>query len=249
MNKLILLFLLFSSNAYSAMYFNGSDQHVNLPNSPVIQITTPVTVCQWIKITAYPAAAACTFTNNQTNFATYSGIWFTLAPTGEANINTGNNTAGGSTGRKTKAGTTKMQLNRWYSVICVIRTPLDMSIYIDGVDDGGTYSGTASNLLYNPALVGRLGNQAIAANWDYTGYLDDIRLYNRELSYDEIQSLAQSRSRIALTEGLVAWWKLDDGEVGKTTTTGNSVNDFAGGGINGTPVGATWGSSDWINYP
>lgn len=245
--KLIFLLFFICSPAYSAMYFNGSDQYVNLPNSPIIQISTPITISHWVFITAYPAAAACTFTNNQTNAATYSGIWITLGPTGGVNLNCGNNTVGAPSGRKTKTGTTNLQLNRWYNVVCVARTPVDMSIYIDGVDDGGSYSGTGTTIVYR-SQVGRLGNQAIAAGWDYTGYLDDVRLYNRELSLAEIQSLALSRSRLNITDRLVGYWPLDDGDVSKTSTNAN-VMDISGNENHGTPSGAIWSGSSWISYP
>lgn len=245
--KLIFLLFFICSPAYSAMYFNGSDQYVDLPNSPIIQISTPITISHWVYMTAYPPAAALTFTNNLTNATIYSGVWISLGPTGVVNVHCGNNTAGGPTGRISKAGTTLMQLNRWYNVICVIRTPVNMSIYVNGVDDGGTYSGSATTLVYG-SRNGRLGNQGISAGWDYTGYLDDVRLYNRELSSAEIQSLALSRSRLNITDGLVGYWPLDDGNVSKTSTNAN-VMDRSGNDNHGTPSGAIWSGSSWISYP
>ncbi len=36
--------------------------------------------------------------------------------------------------------------NHWYTVAGVIRGHNDMDIYLDGVDDGGSYSGTATSM-------------------------------------------------------------------------------------------------------
>lgn len=246
--KLIFLLFFICSPAYSAMYFNGADQYVDLPNSSIIQISTPITMSHWVYITAYPAAASLTFTNNQTNGAYYSGAYITFSPTGKVSVHYGNNTAGGSTGRRSKDGNTLLALNTWYSVICVIRNPTDMTIYINGVDDGGTYTGSAIGLITYRSQVGRLGNQAIASGWDLTGYLDDVRLYNRSLSVAEVQSLALSRSRLNITDGLVGYWPLDDGNVSKTSTNAN-VMDRSGNENHGTPSGAIWSGSSWISYP
>lgn len=245
--KLIFLLFFICSPAYSAMYFNGSNQYVDLPNSTIIQISTPMTISHWVNVQAYPAVVGLTFTNNQTNSSNISGVYAYVIPSGEVAISCGNNSGGGSTGRKTLTGVTKLQLNRWYNVLFVIRTAVDMSIYIDGIEDGGTYSGTSTVLRY-ASQVGRLGNQGITSNWDYTGYLDDVRLYNRALSLAEIQSLALSRSRLNITDGLVGYWPLDDGNVSKTSTNAN-VMDRSGNENHGTPSGAIWSGSSWISYP
>lgn len=82
------------------------------------------------------------------------------------------------------------------------------------------------------------------------GIVDDVRFYNRQLSSQEMASIALSRSRIAITDGLIGWWKLDEGDDGATATGTNIVKDYSGQGNHGSPVNdPQWRASEWINYP
>ena len=61
--------------------------------------------------------------------------------------------------------------------------------------------------------------------------IDEIRLYNRALSSDEISALYElEKPTIDLTSGLVAWYPFD-----------GNASDMSGNGNDGTVYGATLG--------
>lgn len=247
MNKFILslFFLLIITPLHSAVLFDGADDYMNLPNSPIIQVATPATFSCWVYLNAYPAAASMAMTNNLTNAAFYTGIFFSIAPTGELAVQYGDNTAAGVTGRRTKAGVGRLGLKSWYHIVAIVRNYIDMDLYINGVNDGGTYSGLATGKLAYRSQVGRLGNQDLGSNWDLNGYLEDVRIYNRALSVAEVQTLALSRCRANITDGLVGWWKLDG-----VDELAGSAYDYSGNGNHATPFnGAKFSGLGWINYP
>jgi prepilin-type N-terminal cleavage/methylation domain-containing protein len=74
----------------------------------------------------------------------------------------------------------------WYHLVATIRGSVDMTIYINGTNAGGTYSGTGGAMVHlsssSPAGVGRtsIGNAGTSDR------IDDVRLYNRSLSADEV---------------------------------------------------------------
>ncbi len=77
----------------------------------------------------------------------------------------------------------------WYHIVATIRGSLDMTIYVDGVNVGGTYSGAGGAMVHlssnSPAGIGRnsIGGAGTSDR------IDDVRLYDRSLSDDEVIDL------------------------------------------------------------
>ena len=66
-----------------------------------------------------------------------------------------------------------------------------MDIYINGVDVGGTYSGSGGNISYVSSIM-RLGSRGGADGCPavyLNGALDEFRIYNRALSAQEVKQL------------------------------------------------------------
>lgn len=82
-----------------------------------------------------------------------------------------------------------------------------------------------------------------------SGYVDDLRVYNRALSQSEISSIFLSHSRLLNTDGFIAYYKLDQGSEA-APAGGLSVPDSSGNGFTATPInGPIWKASNEINYP
>lgn len=139
---------------------------------------------------------------------------------------------------------------------------------------GVTYDGSETNTGYNLYLNGDLLSADKASDGVYTGIqnlgapiqigatltatsfddyangsIDDVRIYNRVLTATEMATLGKSRTRYRLTDGLVGYWPMDDGNIG-TTSTGATVLDRSQNTNNGTPTnGPVWEGSTWISYP
>ncbi|MHC4501364.1 MAG: LamG-like jellyroll fold domain-containing protein, partial [Planctomycetota bacterium] len=96
----------------------------------------------------------------------------------------------GLVSRRSKVGTTVLDADTWYHVAAVLNGPTDMSLYVDGLEDGGTYSGTGGSLAYSSAssLIGvRHGG-----GYALSGKIDDVRVYERALSDEEIWEFYQT---------------------------------------------------------
>jgi hypothetical protein len=124
-------------------------------------------------------------------------------------------------------------------------------LYIDGRNiTGGSTTSTPSLLVAGTSnLLILHRTYSISSQPSVNGLNDDVRFYNRVLSVSEISSLALSRSRLLLTDGLVGWWKLDEGTNGQVAA-GATVKDYSGFGNTGTVTNSpVWSASNWINYP
>ena len=150
-----------------------------------------------------------------------------------------------------------------------------MDIYFDGADDGGTYSGTGGALAYSAgyhASIGSTDNCADGADRTFNGRVDDVRIYNRALSADDVKGLYLNSPRYCQNPDGVPgqlyynndsnvpvycdganWVSLaepiepTDGLVGYwklDETSGTNAADSSGNGLDGTLGGS--GGPTWL---
>jgi hypothetical protein len=77
-------------------------------------------------------------------------------------------------------------IGRWYHVVGVLDSSLNMTMYVDGVQQADTDSVSAINPLDTTSM--RMGTQDGSSGF-VDGYIDDVRVYNRTLSAAEIKRL------------------------------------------------------------
>ena len=135
-----------------------------------------------------------------------------------------------SRGNRTNAKLTLSELNRWYH-IAVTWTPSSVTFYIDG-----KFIHSASLALNRGVNLGSIftGNESkfsrafwigYSYNADryFPGYMSEVRIWNRALSKAEINSENHFYSVPVNSEGLVGYWKLNEG-------SGNTVIDSSPSG-------------------
>jgi hypothetical protein len=178
-----------SHHGGQALDFDGiGNRYVSLGINPVLKPPLPISISLWLwKSAGYQPTGNDGWFNNDNLFGTgtYSGTGMADSGTGAAELDFGDGAGGASTHRRSKAGTTILSLQTWYHVLGVIRGATDMSIYINGVDDGGSYSGSGGSLAYT-GQTARIGNFGAHS---FSGILDGVRLYNRDLNQSEAQWL------------------------------------------------------------
>ena len=124
----------------------------------------------------------------------------------------------------------------------------DITLYVNGEAKGNGKVGTT------PFSVVHLGQRASSKNCPLNGSLDDLRIFNRALSADEISSLVEYNAG----PGLVAHWKFDEksGELafdsGHNSNLGTLVN-FEGDDsqwVDGKVGGAiSFNGSNYVEVP
>ncbi|MDD5569681.1 MAG: T9SS type A sorting domain-containing protein [Bacteroidales bacterium] len=182
-------------NSNSAYNFHGTDAYIDLPNVSKLKPQLPFSVSLWVYFNdlnnCYPI-----FTTDYYESG-YTGSWIGINTINQDTVMIINYGDGGTVGdpaaRRSKAGTTKMVKNKWYHVIGIWRGPTDMDIYIDCINDGGTYSGTGSNLVYSsyPGSIGRkkCSIAGPTSYWYLNGKVDEVRFWNRALTQKDIDNL------------------------------------------------------------
>ena len=98
-------------------------------------------------------------------------------------------------------------------------------IYVNGVSQTLTLSGTGGNVAY---LVSG-GVAAIGAfrNRNFVGAIDELSAYNTALSASAVTTIYNSGvpNDLTGTSGLVSWWRMGDGDTFPTITDNQGSND------------------------
>ncbi|NTW27223.1 MAG: hypothetical protein HGA36_02795 [Candidatus Moranbacteria bacterium] len=127
--------------------------------------------------------------------------------------------------------------DQWHHYIGTMSYGNKMELFIDGISVGQTTAFTGSMINSTKEVqFGRRGDGNFMA-----GLLDDVRIYSRALSTQEIGRLynqgqikVQAPQKAPNANGLIGSWSFDGNDVNATT-----VFDRSGNGNNGTIFGAT----------
>jgi alpha-tubulin suppressor-like RCC1 family protein len=208
-----------------ALNFNGTSSYVDLNNttsSGALKPPLPVTISAWIKLTSASGYQAI-FASDNFN-SVYAGC---LLETNGGKLECVYATGDNSFTFRSKVGTTVMSAGQWYHVAAVIQGPTTMNLYVNGVDDGGTYAGTGTGLGYT-TTSSKIGCRN--GSTYFNGAIDDVRFYNRVLSSTEVELLANPP---------VGNWRLDEG-------SGTTALDSGTAGITGTLTNSPGYTTGWF---
>ena len=170
-----------------AIQLNGIDQYLSAPNDLQLKPELPFTISAWINLDALETGGVIIQTDSWGGSHNYSGASIQSSNSDTIAMGYGDNAGTGPSHRRTKVGTTVLQPATWYHVVGVFRGPEDMSIYIDGVDDGGSYSGTGGELGYSTGDL-TIGSRNGEAKF-FQGAIDDVRIYDRGFLPEQVIQL------------------------------------------------------------
>ena len=110
-----------------------------------------------------------------------------------------------------------------------------VDVYFNGVHKGNTqYSNYRSNVNWNS------GSFYVGKSWDnnrwFDGEISEARVWNRVLSVEEINAKNHFYKVDAASEGLVAYWKFNEGTGNVITDVTNGYNLVANSAITWKPV-------------
>ncbi|MDD5145201.1 MAG: LamG domain-containing protein, partial [Candidatus Pacebacteria bacterium] len=190
----------------SALQFDGVDDFASIPNSATVAVDSNLTVEAWIKPSGSGTRTFISKRNAAPSYYDY-GMWVQSSSYLRFLVQT-NVTYVGITSDNV------LTMGNWYHVVGTYDGSR-LKLYINGVLQSNT-----------PGLSGNItkgGNSLIIGAWipyneTFNGSIDEIRIYNRDLSPEEVR-YHYNRG------GPVAHWKFDEGSGTTTYDETNNNND------------------------
>jgi hypothetical protein len=180
----------YQGNSQGAAAFNGLDTYIDFPLNSALKPQLPVSFSFYVKLNSPDAQQSWIFSTNYSQNS-YRGVFCNVDNSRiQLSIGDGELNVTNSSTRRTKTISKPLSIGQWYFVVCVARDLTDMDIYIDCVNEEGTYSGSGGTINYdnNPGSLGR-GDVAGFSPYYLDGGLDDFRYWNRALTELEVSSL------------------------------------------------------------
>lgn len=233
-----------------AIRFDGLDDYVNLGNI-YDGLTLPITVSAWVYL-ENPQGYLNPIFISQDNEDIYNGFWFTVSTTA-VDMQVGDGAGHDSPlYRRGKTANVSIDLNQWYHICGVMRSPTDIDLYVNGINVGGNISGNStlpmnSNFPLDEAKIGRYYTNS--ATYFFKGAIDDVQVYNIPLTQTQVQQNMCKKLTGAIT-GLIGFW--DFNETTGTIATDKSPNGYTGTLMNGATriySGAPIGDESIFLYP
>ncbi|MCR9182479.1 MAG: T9SS type A sorting domain-containing protein [Flavobacteriaceae bacterium] len=186
-------------NQESAIYFNGINNYINLPNVPELKPDLPVTFSFWVKYASMASSDRELF-NTSFEEDKNTGIFFNSTEiTAQYSISFGDGSANYTPAtRRTYTSNSTIELNEWVNIIAVVQSSTNMQIYVNCEETGGNYSGTGGDLQYSilPGSIGRHDRiMGYPASY-FKGSLDDFMYWDRVLNESEILKICDDRLAI-----------------------------------------------------
>jgi hypothetical protein len=161
-----------------AISLDGINDYVDCGNSPLFDITGKITVAAWVNITTVPGDHRAIITKGDS-------AWRISTLQSQRKFHFG---VAGPPDYPAADGAREVPVGQWHHVAGTY-DGATIRLYVDGVLDGTrAYS---SGIGANTQLV-FIGENAEEMGRTWHGLIDEVRVYNRALSADEIQSLAAS---------------------------------------------------------
>jgi hypothetical protein len=210
---------------------NGKDDYVNFGDI-YRDLELPVTVSAWINIDPQNIQLAPVFASRNCR-TVYSGFILVV----DRNYMFAQYGDGYGMKhhafRRGKEARVKLPHGEWHHVAAVIQDNTKIDLYLDGVNAGGELSGTSSNLMGSDTPNGFASVGYLLSNdeeYRFKGGLDDVRVWNRALSPEEVKN-SMCNTLTGKETGLIGHWTFDE-------ASGKVCNDKSPNKFNGTMVGS-----------
>ena len=190
--------------------FDGADDFVNIPDNTLLKGMDELTISFWAK-------------HNTGTFDSWEAMLTKGDTSGSYRIHMSSNyvqwVVETENGYSPATSNFTPTADVWFHVVGTYKNG-SQKLYINGIENGNsTHTGTVKTNTY-PVAIGK-NSQSTGRNWN--GSIDEVRIYNRALSADEVTQLYN------WAPGPVGYWNFDEGE-------GTTTYDKSGNGNNGTLI-------------
>lgn len=174
-------------NPNSAYHFDGIDDYIEIGKK--LKPNFPVSISAWVKMDSGFGKSGI-FVNDSGD-QNYYGVLLVLEANGIMGLAYGNGGSIGPNGRRSKGTIQRLQAEKWFHIVGIIENSETIRIFINNEEDIGNISGAATSMEYsnNNGIVG-LADTDTGPNLNFMkGTIDDIKLFNKVLSKEEISKL------------------------------------------------------------
>jgi hypothetical protein len=207
----------------NALMFDGVNDYVNVPNNEGLNITGDITISAWVFFAkggnGYDGSEQAIITKCAANGRYNNPFDFRTSTSPQPALTLIR--ADGS-GHEYVFSTQPISINQWHHVLVRVENKVP-DFYVDGIVTGKTLASFTKTPTGNtkPLLIGRRDDGLYLG-----GLIDDVRIYNRALSAEEIGTVMYGKPT-GSDPNLVAYWNFDEG-------AGQTAADASGHGNNGT---------------
>ncbi len=207
--------------------FNGSNQNINLGEPSHLKLTGAMTVMAWVVSeikqdveiwTKYKVSDRCwSLQTDEDGVDTYGFFWLS---------------SDGTSG-KGSGWSGKLTHGELFHIAGVYRPSVAIEIYQNGSLSNSKTSdipASQNDNVEDVIIASRNGGQY------FQGQIGDVRIYNRDLSAEEISTIYHSRGADVIKEGLLGRWMLDEGSPESTASGSGVIKDLSHYKNNGTPA-------------
>jgi gliding motility-associated-like protein len=212
-----------------ALSFDGVNDYVDYGNI-FDDLTLPLTVSAWINLDGGVTDWTPIFVS-QDNGPIYNGFTFIVKPT-QLCVAYGDGRGELSPAyRRTLVSNIPDIAGKWVHVTGIIHSANFLELYVNGVSQPGTITGFSDQpMSSSPTDVAKTGLWlSNGLTFRYKGMIDEIRVWNRALTQDEIRS---TMCMAPDANGLIGQWSFNE-------TTGSTVIDDSPNHYHGTIHGST----------
>ena len=206
-----------------ALEFSGTSQYVQCGDVHDFTGTAAFTVEFRMNANSTQPNSFARLVSKEQETATREG-WVVLLNTGAGAVRFERWLAsGGAAAEQTYSGDTD------HHVACVY-DGTDMQVFVDG--SGGSTSASSASLIGHAFELTFGANAQTPTGDEFAGILDEIRIWDYARTSADINRDKDIRLQ-GSEDGLVGYWRIDEG-------TGTNLTDEGSGGNDGTITGATW---------
>lgn len=177
-----------------ALSFDGVDDYINCGNDGSLKRSnTDFTIEAWIKLNGYSSSWAEAILSNRAPSGGFGSLFFVRGEKDALNKRkvTFDTSVGTESGPPRMVfGITQLQLNRWYHVAATFQYKgggaNEATIFVNGIAENTATLREIGNPDAQPTRIGWEHSQNV--DYDFNGIIDEVRVYNRALTADEIKS-------------------------------------------------------------